>query len=152
MNVEEHGTAFEFNPAAKAGARVEVRDNSLWVSHISGDDRLAAQLLSLKQGQSVTLSIDGVTGFWEKMKDGSNGAATPGLKPIGKMKQIWRQWYTEQRFAALEISMISSGANGRRKQLTGDQAIAVDALLDAAKNSLGRSDDRKYSRDDLHER
>lgn len=68
---------------------VEVRDNALWIRHICGDPALRERLLGLPAGMSVVLEVDGFRGRWEKMKDGTDGRPTNGLKPVGPARAQW---------------------------------------------------------------
>ena len=69
---------------------VEVRSHNIWFKHIRGNDQLVARLNSLREGEKIALIIDGLTGEWEKMRNGTSGnLPTAGIKPIGKAKKHW---------------------------------------------------------------
>ena len=68
---------------------VEVRDHALWIKHIHGNDKLKAELDSLKSGSLVELVVDDFVGTWVKMSDGKDCRPTPGIKPIGKSRADW---------------------------------------------------------------
>jgi hypothetical protein len=69
---------------------VRLNDDAIWASRIEGDEILRRQLLGLSPGESVELEVDGIIGTWVKMKDGRDGRPTPGIRPIGPMKDRWR--------------------------------------------------------------
>jgi hypothetical protein len=74
-------------------ALVKVCDSVLWPKHISGDPDLKADLLTLRAGEVAELVVCGVRGHWEKMADGPNGQPTPGLRPLGRMRDRWHALY-----------------------------------------------------------
>jgi hypothetical protein len=71
---------------------VRVKDDLLWASHIEGDSELRKRLLALPPGTSIDLEVDGIVGQWEKAKTGKDGRATAAVKPVGPMKDIWKQY------------------------------------------------------------
>ncbi len=67
-----------------------VRDNAIWAKHIEGDDRIVDTVLALEQNAPVTLRVDGTPLRCVKMRDGSDGRPTPGLRPAdSEAKQFW---------------------------------------------------------------
>lgn len=72
-------------------ATVEVRDSVIWIKHLhgSGAESLADLWGALSAGALVRLEVDGHEGIWEKMKNGADGRATPGIKPISGAKTAW---------------------------------------------------------------
>lgn len=90
-------------------AKVQVTDWSLWVKHIKGDPELATRLEVLPAGEVITLRIGGHEGVWEKKADGKDGRPTPGLKPLGVMKQVWFDWFESKRGALVEIEAVEGG-------------------------------------------
>jgi hypothetical protein len=71
-------------------AHLRIRDDAIWANHIEGDDDLRARILRLRQGAVIDLEVDGTAGSWVKMRDGKDGRATNGLRPIGPMRDIWK--------------------------------------------------------------
>lgn len=70
-------------------AHVEIRDHALWIAHVHGDTTLTECMTSLMAGDLVELEVDGHRGVWKKMEDGKDGRSTPGIRPIGKAKDVW---------------------------------------------------------------
>jgi hypothetical protein len=67
-----------------------IRDNALWAKHIEGDARMAERILALPQDAPVTLLIEGAPVRFRKMRDGSDGRPTPGLRPADpEAKHFW---------------------------------------------------------------
>jgi hypothetical protein len=76
-------------------AYVQIRDDTMWAKHIEGGKALKDRILSLTAGEVIDLEVDGIVGRWEKMRDG-NDSATPGIKPIGPMKDIWKKFQSRR--------------------------------------------------------
>ncbi len=70
-------------------AKVEIRDDAIWISHIESGKALQERLMALKAGDSLDLEVNGVVGTWERMRDGRDGRPTPGIKPVAEMRQVW---------------------------------------------------------------
>lgn len=73
-------------------AYVKIRDDSLWASHIEGDNVLRERILKLPAGASIDLEVDGIAGQWEKAKTGKDGRPTTAIKPVGPMREIWKRF------------------------------------------------------------
>ena len=69
---------------------VAITDNSIWAKQIEGGKALKERILSLAPGETIDLEVDRIVGRWEKMRNGRDGRSTPGIKPIGPMKEIWK--------------------------------------------------------------
>ncbi|MCW8139458.1 MAG: hypothetical protein KIT58_11220, partial [Planctomycetota bacterium] len=94
------------------GAQVEVRDQVLWLAHITGDRGLVARLEALGPNDAIQLRVDGVVGTWTRMRDGSDGRPTLGLKPVGAAATAWREAYRRREARPLvEISPAPSTNN-----------------------------------------
>jgi hypothetical protein len=72
-------------------AYVQISDDTIWAKQIEGGKALKDKILSLAPGEVIELEVDGIVGRWEKMRNGRDGRATTGLKPIGPMKEIWKR-------------------------------------------------------------
>lgn len=73
--------------------KLEIRDDSIWIKHIQGDERLRSRISALSAGDVLDLEIDGIVGRWERMRNGADGRPTLGIKPIETMRQVWaRHW------------------------------------------------------------
>jgi len=88
-------------------AYVRIRDDTLWASHIEGDAQLKTHIQSLRQGAVIELEVDGIVGSWEKMRDGRDGRPTPGIKPIGAMQRVWKQ-FQERRGELIELRSVQT--------------------------------------------
>lgn len=77
-------------------AKVKIRDNSIWLKHIEGDQSLRDRIEALKAGQVIDLEVAGIVGRWERMKDGQDGRPTEGIKPIEAMRDVWKQMQKER--------------------------------------------------------
>ena len=101
-------------------ATMEVRDNSLWTSHIRGDDALKAMLNGLRGQSQIELEVDGFHGRWQKMDDGRDGRATTGLKPVvGPAKAHWDALLRDKLGSLVTIALVSTAhadAMGRDEQ------------------------------------
>ena len=144
-------------------AELEIRDTSFWTKHISGDDALRRSLESLAAGDLVTLWIDGACAEFEKMRDGVNGP-TPGFKPRGSTRDLWRSLYPSKRGTRVSIALkrpppIVGASMPAPSPLPETRSEATDAERDAAWRAFKalstagwKSSGEKLTRDDLHER
>jgi hypothetical protein len=73
-------------------AYVAIRDDTLWASHIEGGAALRERIKSLSAGEVIELEVDGIVGAWEKTRVGKDGRAQQSIKPIGNMKNVWKQF------------------------------------------------------------
>jgi hypothetical protein len=67
------------------------KDDSLWVKHIMGDDRLAAMLKGVPDGSRHRFRIGEREGVFEKMNTGKNAKPTDGFKPVGEIRDWWQR-------------------------------------------------------------
>jgi len=72
-------------------AFIEISDDSIWAKQIEGGKALKDRILSLAPGEVIELEVDGIVGRWEKMREGRDGRPTMGIKPVGPMKEVWKQ-------------------------------------------------------------
>lgn len=129
-------------------AQVQVRDRSIWTSHIHGDRRLVERLDALEAGDTVSLRVNGRTGLWEKMRD-TKGRATPGLKPVGEISEHWRSLFEARRGELVEIAEETS--DGWHTASSAERDAAWNAFL-ALTRAGWRSAVAHGDRDELHER
>jgi hypothetical protein len=66
--------------------------------------QLRDEILGLEPGTVIRLKIDGHTGFFVKMENGTKGASTNGIKPVAETKAWWRRFYSERRGDLVEIA------------------------------------------------
>ena len=72
-------------------AYVEICDDAMWATRIEGGKALKDRILSLAPGEVIELEVDGIVGRWERMRNGTDGRPTKGIKPIGPMKEVWKR-------------------------------------------------------------
>jgi hypothetical protein len=87
---------------------VEVRDSVLWPQHLKNAPALKARLLGLRASQIVFLRIDGKIGVWERMRDGSDGRPTTGLKPgDARTRVFWRTLFTNRSGELVRVEAVN---------------------------------------------
>lgn len=143
-------------------ASTTVSDFVIWTKHIHGNARIENAILSLNEGEAVNLRVDGVPGAWTRMKDGKDGRPTPGIRPIGKAKDFWRELYNSRRGDVVEIELIDDpdarGSQSESSTASSDLERTPESRLAAIEAFLGlsgqgwRSEGRTISRDEMHER
>jgi len=141
-------------------ARTAVRDVVIWVKHIHGDD-VSQRVLGLRGGETLDLLVDGVAGSWRKMDDGRDGRPTTGIRPIGRMQDLWRELYANRRgdVVTLELSQANGDVVMERSNLTfaplarteEARRSALEALL-SLKDAGYRNTGAVITRDDMHDR
>jgi hypothetical protein len=143
-------------------AMTTVSDFVIWTKHIHGDGRLAARVEDLAAGDTISLRVAGDVGVWRKMDDGKDGRPTPGLRPLGKAQDAWRQLYRSRRGDTVTLEAIDGMEEGATP-FTGaiaisppstaptDRQAALQAFLELAGQGW-RSQGRRLDRDALHER
>jgi mRNA-degrading endonuclease toxin of MazEF toxin-antitoxin module len=77
-------------------AKVTIRDNSIWLRHIEGDNRLVRRLDGLGQDDVIELEVNGIVGRWQRMRPGKDGRDTPGIKPIDAMREVWARMQSQR--------------------------------------------------------
>ncbi len=83
-----------------------VTDVVLWIKHLD-DARMRSDLESLASEQELTLQVDEITGRWCRMKTGSDGRPTLGLRPVGPMRDIWMRWFTEEKGKVVTVRPVN---------------------------------------------
>lgn len=141
-------------------ARVEVRDNSLWIRHVTDRD-LQRILAAVPAGGRVRLRVAGALETFEKMKDRPDGP-TPGLRPVTGSKGVWGQLYKDRRGEYVEVELIDQPLDQRAASTPSHWTAATAAERDAAWEAFKalsragwRSSERdatSLDRDDLHQR
>lgn len=156
-----------YETGSGATSYVEIQDYSIWIKHVRGSSSVSAYLSALRGGQAVTLRVDGHVGVWEKMRDGTHGLPTNGLKPIGAMRGLWGDLYKSRKGELVSLEIVdgpdyaigkspenpnhgeaSSGWEEASLEERDAAWSAFKALMDAG----WRSVEGAGSRDELHER
>ena len=70
---------------------VEIRDDVIWAKHLKSNSALYNAVVDLGENEKIRLSVDGIIGSWAKMRTGSDGRPTQGLKPVGAMATVWKR-------------------------------------------------------------
>jgi hypothetical protein len=84
-------------------ARVTVRDNALWLRHIAGAADLQHRLGQIPANARIALKIDGKRIVFRRMRNGSDGRPTFGLRPDEDYRALWAEIYEKKRGEALSI-------------------------------------------------
>jgi hypothetical protein len=68
-----------------------IRDDAIWAKHIEGDPALVEQICALPENAMILLLIEGTPVRFVKMRDGSDGRPTAGLRPAdAEARHFWR--------------------------------------------------------------
>ncbi len=147
-------------------ASTTVSDDVIWAKHIHDDPELVARVLAMWAGQTIQLEVDGVRGTWRKMDDGADGRPTPGLRPVGAAREVWRYLFKRRRGEVISLKAVDPQAGvseaseaERRARLVfpplgkteAERKAALDALLNAWRHGY-RSDGPYGPRDELYDR
>ncbi len=140
-------------------AKTEIRDYCIWAKHLRGDAHLVEKVLSMRPGEEIELSVDGIVGRWSKMAESASGMPTPGLRPVQQMKAVWGALYRDRRGEEIVVDLVrgSNAATGGDAPIqaptlqdAGERRAALQALFDMAER--WRSEAPYGSRDELYER
>jgi hypothetical protein len=85
---------------------LEIRDHVLWPQHIENAPRLCTHLLALNAGEIVCLKVDGKVGVWAKMRNGTDGRRTTGMKPGDVVTR--QQWHALFRDRLGDVVLIEA--------------------------------------------
>ena len=88
-------------------AYVEIRDDTLWATHIEGGKVLKDRIVSLAPGETIELEVDEIVGSWEKTRIGKDGRAQQSIKPIGNMKTVWKR-FQARRGEVVEVPEVKT--------------------------------------------
>jgi hypothetical protein len=75
----------------EAPVLIEIKDDVIWAKHLRASPTLYKAVLDLAEDEKIRLSVDGVIGNWAKMRTGSDGRPTQGIKPVGAMATVWKR-------------------------------------------------------------
>lgn len=131
-------------------AQVTVAGVVLWAKHIHGDG-LAERVTALPGGHVVRLTVDGVAGDWRKMDDGCDGRPTPGLRPLGDIKAVWRDLYMRRRGATVALEAAEHATPLLYPALAPTQDARMAALQRMLSVRGGSSEGWKFSRQDIYD-
>lgn len=138
-------------------AKTTISDWVIWAKHIHGDPGAVQKILNLRPGETLSLRVDGVLGSWRKMDDGRH--PTPGIRPIGRTREFWRELYIERKGEVVGVELADSPEE-RLQPLPispplaateAERQAAIDAFL-AAGDQGWRSTGPYGPRDELYDR
>ncbi len=130
--VEDAMSMAESETEAGAG-RVEIRDWSLWTKHVRGAPALVALLEALAEDEVVELVVDGRRGEWVKKKSSASAAPTPGLKPVGRMRDTWFEWFKTRRGDLVSIAPAGDALLLSAADAAGCTALFTEDMSDGAR-------------------
>ena len=85
-------------------ATMIIRDDALWAKHIEGDPELARRISALAEGERILLAIEGRPLRFRKMRDGTDGRPTDGLRPDDASLPDWRD-FQERRGERVRVEL-----------------------------------------------
>ncbi|MEJ0078187.1 MAG: hypothetical protein WDO17_22640 [Alphaproteobacteria bacterium] len=77
--------------------QIKVLDSNIWAKHIEDDAPLKELILNLAPGALIDLEVGGIAGRWAKANSGKDGRATAAIKPVGTMKEVWKDFFAARR-------------------------------------------------------
>lgn len=70
---------------------IEITDDVIWAKHLRCSPALYSAVTKLGDEETINLSVNGIVGKWAKMRTGSDGRPTFGIKPVGAMATVWKR-------------------------------------------------------------
>jgi hypothetical protein len=83
--------------------QIRISDNNIWAKHIEDDAALQERILDLAPGAVIDLEVAGIAGQWAKANTGRDGRPTQAIKPVGAMKEVWKDLFRTKRGAFVTI-------------------------------------------------
>jgi hypothetical protein len=77
--------------------QIKILDSNIWAKHIEDDPDLKEQILNLPPGGMIDLEVGGIAGRWAKANSGKDGRVTSAIKPVGTMKEVWKDFFAGKR-------------------------------------------------------
>jgi len=77
--------------------QIKISDSNIWAKQVEDDPPLKERILNLAPGNMIDLEVGGVAGRWAKANTGRDGRATPAIKPVGAMKEVWKNFFQTRR-------------------------------------------------------
>ena len=82
---------------------IKISDSNIWAKHIEDDPSLKERILNLAPGAVIELEVGGVAGRWAKANTGKDGRSTDAIKPVGTMKEVWKNFFHTRHGAFVTI-------------------------------------------------
>ena len=89
-------------------AKVRISDDAIWLKHIEGDPRLEDRIRSMSAGDLLDLEVNGIVGRWQRMRDGTDGRPTYGLRPIAEMRNVWARFRKEATGRIVDVREVQT--------------------------------------------
>jgi hypothetical protein len=89
-------------------AYVHIADSTIWVRHVEDGDDIARHILGLSENAPIALQIDGNLVLFRKMRNGSDGRPTSGIRPDESCKAYWNKLYSERRGERVPIALVTT--------------------------------------------
>lgn len=114
-----------------------IRDNAVWARHIEGDPEIIARIEALPENRPITLLIDRKPVRFLKMRDGTDGRRTNGLRPDPAFKTFWNALQQRRgETMTIELDGVASPADPYLASISGllaewdsaEDALAYDGL------------------------
>ena len=77
--------------------QIKISDSNIWATQIEDDPALKERILNLAPGAVIELEVGGVAGRWAKANTGKDGRPTKAIKPVGTMKEVWKDFFESRR-------------------------------------------------------
>ncbi len=76
--------------------QLKITDDMIWAKQIEDDPSLKERVLNLSPGALIELEVGGVCGRWAKANAGRDGRPTNAIKPVGIMKDVWKDFQSRR--------------------------------------------------------
>ena len=103
--------------------QIKISDDIIWAKHIENDAALRERIANLGPGSTIDLEIGGICGTWAKASIGKDGRPTLAIKPLGSMKDVWKNFQSR-----------------RGEYVTGRQTQLADSYLASLRGTLSEWD------------
>lgn len=70
--------------------QIRVQDDIILAAHVADAPVLFERIVTLRPGESIRLSVNGVHGTWVKISMHHRDGTRHGLAPVGAMAEIWK--------------------------------------------------------------
>ncbi len=86
-------------------ARLKIADHAVWLRHMINGDHIAKHISGLPENAPVALQVDGKPILFRKMRNGSDGRPTAGIRPDESFKAYWTTLYNERRGEEVSVEL-----------------------------------------------
>jgi hypothetical protein len=118
-------------------AYVRIADSTIWAKHVQDGHDIQSRILELLENAPIALQIDGKPVLFRKMRNGSDGRPTSGIRPDESCKAYWSKLYSERRGERVPIALVTTPVVDPYLASIGHLLSEWDSLADnAAYNDL----------------